>query len=292
MARRRGRDVSGWIIVDKPAGPTSTQVSSRVRRLFDARKAGHAGTLDPAATGVLAVALGEATKTMPFVADAEKTYRFSIRWGAETTTDDAEGTIVETSGLRPTVSAIQAELPSFTGDIAQVPPAYSAVHVNGRRAHEIARGGGTVEIAARRLHVERLDLLEHCGEDVSVLEMTCGKGGYVRSIARDLGRALGCLGHVETLRRVRAGPFHEADAAPLSTIEDDAEAYLRPVELALKGVARLDITAACAQRLRHGNPVEATARDAATCWAALDDRVVAIGALTLGKFHPARVFPE
>ncbi len=292
MARRRGRDVSGWLIVDKPVGPTSTQVSSRVRRLFDAKKAGHAGTLDPAATGVLAVALGEATKTMPFVADGEKTYRFTVRWGAATTTDDAEGTVVATSAHRPDADAIRAALPRYTGDIMQVPPAYSAVHVGGRRAHEIARGGGAVEVEARPLHVDRLELSECNDADSATFSMTCGKGGYVRSIARDLGRALGCLGHVETLRRVRAGPFVEDDAASIEAIEDGPDAHLRPVELAFAGVPRVDVGPAAADRLRHGNSVAAEGRDAETAWAALGGRVVAIGSLASGMFRPSRVFRE
>lgn len=289
MARRRGRDISGWVVVDKPAGPTSTQVTGRIRRAFDARKAGHAGTLDPAATGVLAVALGEATKTMPFVADGEKTYRFTVRWGAETTTDDAEGTVVETAAARPGEDAIREALPLFTGDISQVPPAYSAVHVGGRRAYEIARGGGEMELAPRALHVSRLELVACEGADLAVLEMTCGKGGYVRSVARDLGRALGCLGHVGTLRRVRAGPFGEQDAVALEAVEAEPEVHLRPVELALAGVARVDVDAAAAERLRHGNPVEVRCGDADPAWAALDGRAVAIGGARAGVFRPSRV---
>jgi tRNA pseudouridine55 synthase len=289
MGRRRGRRISGWVLVDKPAGPTSTQVTGRVRRAFDAAKAGHAGTLDPAATGLLAVALGEATKTMPFVADGRKTYRFTVRWGVETTTDDAEGTAVATSAARPEPGAILAALPRFTGDIEQVPPAYSAVHVDGRRAHEIARGGGDLSLAPRPLHVARLALVDRPAPDRAILEMTCGKGGYVRSVARDLGRVLGCLGHVETLRRLRAGPFAVSDALPLEDVEADPEAALVPVEDALAGVRCLDLTPAEAERVRHGNPVDAAGPDAGSAWAAAEGRAVAVGMIAGGIFRPSRV---
>ena len=287
----RGRDVSGWVILDKPAGPTSTQVSGRVRRAFDARKAGHAGTLDPAATGVLAVALGEATKTMLFVADAEKGYRFTVRFGAATTTDDAEGEIVETCEIRPTDAAIRAALPRFTGDILQVPPAFSAVHVGGCRAYEAARAGSTLEIAARPLHVARLVLVRRLDADRAELEMTCGKGGYVRSVARDLGQALGCFGHVERLRRVQAGPFGKSEAVALDTFEAAPEAYLRPVELGLSALPRVTCEAAAAERLRHGNPAPVAGEDAELAWAAdSDGRAIAVGAIRAGTFHPSRVF--
>jgi tRNA pseudouridine55 synthase len=289
MGRRRGRDVSGWVIVDKPAGPTSTQVTGRVRRAFDAMKAGHAGTLDPAATGVLAIALGEATKTMPFVADGEKTYRFAVRWGAETTTDDAEGTVVRTAGARPGADAIRAAIPAFTGDIMQVPPAYSAVRVEGRRAYEIARGGGAMTLEPRPIRVERLVLVGCEGADLAALEMTCGTGGYVRSVARDLGRALGCLGHVETLRRVAAGPFAEAEAVPLDHVLADPAAHLRPVELALATVPRIDVDDGAAEQRRHGIAVAAGGVCGGTAWAALDGRAVAIGAIEAGTFRPSRV---
>jgi tRNA pseudouridine55 synthase len=292
MARRRGREISGWVIVDKPAGPTSTQVTGRVRRAFDAKKAGHAGTLDPAATGVLAVALGEATKTMPFVADGEKAYRFTVRWGAETATDDAEGTVLRTSDVRPDADAVHAALPAFTGDIMQVPPAYSAVHIGGRRAYEVARCGDEVVLEPRPLHVVQLALVDWLAPDRVVLEMTCGKGGYVRSVARDLGRALGCLGHIETLRRVRAGPFGEGDAVPLADAEAAPEAHLRPVEVALTGVTRIDVDAAAAEWLRHGRPVDVASDHSGTAWAAFDGRAVAIGTAEAGTFGPSRVLVQ
>ena len=219
MARRvRGRPVHGWLILDKPAGPTSTAAVTLVRRALDARKAGHAGTLDPAATGLLAVALGEATKTVPHAGDGLKTYRFTVRWGAATTSDDAEGAVIATSEARPTPEAITAALPAFRGDILQVPPQVSAVKVEGARAYDLARAGEVMDLAARQLHVARLELVEVPGPDTAVLEMECGKGGYVRSIARDLGAALGCLGHVQSLRRLAAGPFALGAAVPWEAV--------------------------------------------------------------------------
>ncbi|MBM9593680.1 tRNA pseudouridine(55) synthase TruB [Roseitranquillus sediminis] len=288
--RRKGRNVSGWVIVDKPAGPTSTQVTGRVRRAFDARKAGHAGTLDPAATGVLAVALGEATKTMPFVADASKSYRFTVRLGAATDTDDAEGEIIATSLERPSDEALHSILPRFTGDIMQAPPRYSAIHVEGRRAHEVARAGGDVVIPARPLRVERLVMVNRPDADHVELEMACGKGGYVRSIARDLGEALGCLGHVLTLRRIAAGPFREDHAVALAEVEAEPEAQLRPVETALVGLPEAPCDDAAAGRLAHGNPAPVAGSDAPIAWASHGGRAVAIGRVAGGILHPARVF--
>jgi tRNA pseudouridine55 synthase len=292
MGRRRGRPVSGWVLVDKPAGPTSTQVTGRVRRAFDAAKAGHAGTLDPAATGLLAIALGEATKTMPYVADSEKTYRFTVRWGVETTTDDAEGAAMSASVKRPQPGDIRARLPLFTGDIEQVPPAYSAVHVDGRRAHEIARDGGDLALAPRALHVARLMLVECPSPDRAVLEMTCGKGGYVRSVARDLGRALGCLGHVETLRRLRAGPFDVEGALPLETVEADPEAALRPVEVALTRLRRIDLSPSQAEQVRHGHRIDGLAGGTGPAWVAADGQAVAVGVVAEGVFRPSRVLGQ
>ncbi|RMD92040.1 MAG: tRNA pseudouridine(55) synthase TruB, partial [Alphaproteobacteria bacterium] len=197
MARRRkGRDISGWLVVDKPAGLTSTAVVNKVRWALQAQKAGHAGTLDPLATGVLAVALGEATKTVPYVTDALKCYRFTVRWGEATNTDDAEGEVIARSDRRPTAEEIEAALPAFRGEIMQVPPQFSAVKIDGERAYALAREGQTPELAARPLWVESLELVEQPDEDHAVFEMVCGKGGYVRAIARDLGEALGTHGHV------------------------------------------------------------------------------------------------
>ena len=221
MARRRkGRDISGWLVVDKPAGPTSTTVVNKVRWALNANKAGHAGTLDPDATGVLAIALGEATKTVPFITDALKAYEFTVRLGVSTNTDDAEGEVLETSDLRPDDETIKAALTRFIGDIQQVPPQFSAVKVDGQRAYKRAREGEAMELAARPLWVESLLLTDRPDADHVTLEMVCGKGGYVRSIARDLGQILGCLGHVRELRRTWSGPFEANDALTMAQIEE------------------------------------------------------------------------
>ncbi len=204
---KKGRAIHGWVIVDKPAGIGSTDVVGRVRWAFQAQKAGHAGTLDPAATGVLAVALGEATKTVPLIMDASKTYRFRVAFGAATSTDDAEGRVIATSPLRPSDTQIEAALPAFRGMIQQVPPQVSAVKVEGTRAYDLAREGVEMDLAPRPLLVEHLEMTARPDADHADFALTCGKGGYVRSIARDLGEALGCLAHVQWLRRDRAGPF-------------------------------------------------------------------------------------
>ena len=223
MARKRkGRDISGWLVVDKPAGPTSTAVVNKVRWALEAKKAGHAGTLDPEATGVLAIALGEATKTVPYITDALKAYEFTVRLGIATNTDDAEGEVIGTSDLRPDDAAIKDALSDFIGDIQQVPPQFSAVKIDGQRAYKRARDGEEMEIAARPLWVESLLLLDRPDADHVTLEMVCGKGGYVRSIARDLGQKLGCLGHVRELRRTWSGPFEAANALTLAQIDEIA----------------------------------------------------------------------
>jgi tRNA pseudouridine55 synthase len=291
MGRRKGQPVHGWIIVDKPAGMGSTTVVNRLRHALGAQKAGHAGTLDPDATGVLAVAFGEATKTIPFVMDASKDYTFMVRWGAETTTDDAAGVVTATSDLRPDRPAILAALPAFRGLIAQVPPQVSAVKVDGARAYDLARDGATLDLAARDLMVDRLDLLDQPDPDHARLAMTCGKGGYVRSIARDLGRALGCLGHVAWLRRDRAGPFSAAGA--MAADDPDPARHLRPLETALTGLPVCDMTPAGALRLSHGNAGEVAATDAApgdTAWARHDGHAIGIGRYAGGLLHPDRVF--
>ncbi len=295
--RQRGRAIDGWLVLDKPAGITSTDAVTRTRRLLDARKAGHAGTLDPAATGLLAIAFGNATKTVPHVTDADKAYRFTLRWGAATDSDDAEGTVIATSAARPDAAAIRAALPAFTGDIMQVPPQVSAVKVDGRRAYDLARAGEVMELAARPLHVDSLELIETPDADTAVLEMVCGKGGYVRSIARDLGEALGCLGHVVTLRRIWSGPFHTDDAVDWAIIEaGDAaalEAALLPLEAGLDGLPCLPCSAEAAARLRHGNPAPVLAAPDVDygdeAWAAHGGRAIAIGRYRAGELHPSRV---
>lgn len=299
MARRKkGLDVHGWLVVDKPLGVTSAQVVAKARWALQAKKAGHAGTLDPEATGVLAIAFGEATKTVPYITDALKCYRFTVRWGEATTTDDVEGEVIETSDARPTEEDIRAALPAFTGDIMQVPPKFSAVKVDGQRAYALARGGEDVELEARPLWVESLDLIETPDADTAVFEMVCGKGGYVRSIARDLGRALGCLGHVIQLRRVWSGPFGEEDAISFETLDEwrhkaPAEKRLLPVSTGLDDIPALAVTAAMAAHLKQGRAVPATGVDLSygdEAWASFEGTPVAVGTVKGGLLHPSRVF--
>src|SRR6478736_973329 len=223
-APRKNRvDVHGWIVLDKPVGMTSTHAVAAVRRILNAKKAGHAGTLDPLASGILPLAFGEATKTVPYVVDGEKAYTFTVRWGIETDTDDTEGRAVATSDLRPTVEAIEAALPRFTGIVSQVPPRYSAIKIAGERAYDLARDGEVVELNAREVVIHVLRLVAH-DADTATFECECGKGTYVRAIARDLGRILGCLGHVTALRRTRVGPFTLDDAITYADLEAAPEA--------------------------------------------------------------------
>lgn len=299
MARRRkGRAINGWLVVDKPAGVTSTTVVNRVRRALDAAKAGHAGTLDPAATGVLAIALGEATKTVPYVTDAMKGYLFCMRLGQSTTTDDAEGSVIASSDLRPTDAQIEAALGAFRGDIMQVPPQFSAVRIEGERAYDIARGGEAMDLAARALHVERLELTARPDPDHAELVMVCGKGGYVRAIARDLGAALGCLGHVAWLRREWSGPFRATDGLTLDQLDalagsPELEARLLPLEVALGDLPQLPLTAEGAVRVRNGNPgqvLSSQAQPGDTAWASFQGQPIAVGVYIGGALHPSRVF--
>ena len=293
MARgARGRPVHGWLVLDKPAGVSSAAAVARAKRALDAQKAGHAGTLDPAATGLLAIAFGEATKTVPFVADAAKAYRFTVRWGAATATDDAEGAVLATTPARPDAAAIRAALPSFTGDILQIPPQVSAVKVDGARAYALARAGETLDLAARPLHVARLELVDTPDPDTAVLEMTCGKGGYVRSIARDLGQRLGCLGYVLALRRLWSGPFTLEGAVGWDDLEPPGPALL-PVRAALGGLPELACPPSSAPGLLNGNPValpDARLPEGAIAWASLGDVPLAVGSWRGGALHPTRVF--
>jgi tRNA pseudouridine55 synthase len=291
MGRRKGLPVHGWIVVDKPAGVGSTDVVNRLRRALGAVKAGHAGTLDPDATGVLAVAFGEATKTIPFIMDAAKGYRFMVRWGAETTTDDASGEVTATRDARPDDAAILAALPDFRGLIIQVPPQVSAVKVDGQRAYDLARDGVAMDLAARELQVDRLDLTGRPDADHALFAMTCGKGGYVRSIARDLGRALGCLGHVLWLRREWSGPFSVDGAMALD--DADPAQHMRPLDVALTGLPVAELTAGGAVRVGHGNAGEVlstTATPGDVTVARFGGRAVGIGRYIGGMLHPDRVF--
>ncbi len=299
MARRKkGRAVHGWLVIDKPLGMTSSAVVNKAKWAFDAQKAGHAGTLDPEATGVLAIAFGEATKTVPYVTDSMKAYRFTVRLGQATNTDDAEGEVIAESAARPSADDIRAALPAFTGDIMQVPPQYSAVKVDGERAYKRARDGEEMELAARPLFVESLELVDMPDADHAVLEMVCGKGGYVRSIARDLGQALGCFGHVVQLRRVWAGPFEIEDSIPFEKLDEMAkdralDEFLLPLEAGLNDLEELHCTPEGAARLRNGNPGMVIASDVEygeECWASLDGVPVAIGVYKAGELHPNRVF--
>ncbi|MEM7270218.1 MAG: tRNA pseudouridine(55) synthase TruB [Pseudomonadota bacterium] len=295
MARRkRGRRVDGWLIVDKSAGVTSTQVVGRVRWAFEAQKAGHAGTLDPLATGLLAVALGEATKTIPYAQNGLKTYRFTANWGAETTTDDLEGEITRRCDNRPSEADIYACLPTLMGEIMQTPPIYSAIKVDGARAYDLARAGEEVALKARPIQIDQLALLS-ADRDRAEFEMVCGKGGYVRSMARDLGQALGCLGHVETLRRTRSGGFDLDQAIPFDQVEalktdTDRDARLLPVAAGLAELPSIDIDAETAARLRHGDTAAAPDMDAPLYWASEGGHPVAIVDKSDGRTRLARVF--
>ncbi len=299
MARRKkGRKVHGWLVVDKPLGMTSSAVVNKAKWAFDAQKAGHAGTLDPEATGVLAIAFGEATKTVPYVTDSMKAYRFTVRLGQATNTDDGEGEVIAESDQRPSADDIRGALGAFTGDIMQVPPQFSAVKVDGERAYKLARDGETMELTARPLFVESLELIKMPDADHAVLEMVCGKGGYVRSIARDLGQALGCYGHVVALRRVWAGPFELADAVEFDLLDKLAknpalDEHLLPLTAGVHDLEELHCTAEGAAKLRNGNPGMVIASDVEygeECWASLNGEPVAIGTYKAGELHPSRVF--
>ena len=260
MARRKkGNPVHGWVILDKPLGMTSTQAVAAVRRIFDAQKAGHAGTLDPMATGILAIALGEATKTVPYAMDADKTYRFTATWGESRDSDDGEGKVTGTSDRRPTKEEIEALLPRFTGVLNQTPPAYSAIKVQGERAYDLAREGQEVVLEPRKVEVFEARLLD-AQKDQAEFEILCGKGTYVRSWVRDIALALGTLGYVSALRRTRLGGWDEKDAVGLDTLtpfmhSPAAFGYLRPLATALDGIPALAVSGPDTVRIRSGNPI-------------------------------------
>ncbi len=304
MARRRkGQPVHGWFVLDKSTGMTSTEAVARVKRLFDASKAGHAGTLDPLATGVLPIALGEATKTVGHVVEGEKSYLFTVRWGLETVTDDAEGAIADSSNSRPNAQEIDAHLPELTGDIMQVPPTFSAVRVDGARAYDLAREGQEFELPARQAHIDRLEVVELADRDHTVFEADCAKGTYVRAIARDLGRALGCFGHVSGLRRTRVGPFEESDAISLdklmeirhsATGREGLLSILKPVETALDDIPALVISGSDAARLKCGQTVLIKGRHApilnGSVYATSRGILVALVEVEQSTIRPTRVF--
>ncbi len=304
MARRRkGRAVHGWIVLDKPVGVTSTNAVARVKRMFQAAKAGHAGTLDPLASGILPIALGEATKTVPYAVDGLKSYRFTVRWGEETDTDDKEGEVTQRSDSRPSLSDIERQLPDFTGEIEQVPPRFSAIKVDGSRAYDLAREGDEFELAARLVQVNRLTVLEQPDTDHAIFEAECGKGTYIRSLARDLGRALGCLGHICELRRTRVGPFKEEATISLDKLEElshsaagleGLDAVLEPVETALDDIPALAISGDDAAKLKRGQGVLMRGRDApiinGPVYATSRGTLVALGEVKRGELRPKRVF--
>ncbi len=307
MARRKkGEAISGWICLDKPYDFGSTQAVGKVRWLFKAQKAGHAGTLDPLATGILPIALGEATKTVPFMMDADKAYRFTIEWGRSTTTLDREGATTASSDVRPTRAQVEAALPAFVGEIQQVPPNYSAVKVDGERAYDLARAGEDFELKARTVTIHSARVSDAPDADHIEIEMACGKGTYVRSIVRDLADALGACAHVSQLRRTRVGPFGEDRAITLENLEDLSHKaalpeVLLPVETALDDIPALAVTAEDAFRLAQGRPIVLVPRQVETLKARLTggsrlvsamdgDRLVALAEMRAGRLNPVRVF--
>lgn len=322
--KKKGRPVSGWLVLDKPHGMGSTDAVSKVKWLYGAEKAGHAGTLDPLASGMLPIALGEATKTVPYVQDGAKVYRFTVSWGEERTTDDLEGEATKTSDTRPDEAAIRALLPKYTGIIMQTPPQFSAIKIAGERAYDLAREGETIEIPAREVEIARFDLIEMPDADKTVFEIECGKGTYVRSLARDMGRDLGCYGHISYLRRTEVYPFTPDELVTLAEIEEALasvpqempepregeekprapkpgpaqwgvlDELLVDTGAALDSLPQVVVNDDTASRIRLGNPVIVRGRDAPVeaeeACAFARGRLVAIGAIEAGMFKPKRVF--
>ncbi len=294
--KRQKRAISGWLILDKPYNMSSTEAVGKLRWLLQAKKAGHAGTLDPLATGILPIAFGEATKTVPFVQDGTKIYQFTLQWGSATTTDDIEGEVIATSDVRPSKDETIAALSQFTGLITQVPPIFSAIKIKGERAYDLARAGEEVTIPPREVEIDRFELLEH-GSETSKFEVECAKGTYVRALARDLAEALGTKGHVRALHRAAVGDF---DAQHAITIEDieavegaERDALLQPVAAALSDIEEIRLDARQAATIRLGNPVLLTGTGAPIAleeaWASLKGEAVAVGYVEQGQFKPKRV---
>ena len=321
--KKKGRPVSGWVVFDKPIGMGSTDAVSKIKWLYGAEKAGHAGTLDPLASGMLPIALGEATKTVPYVQDGAKVYQFTVAWGQERTTDDLEGEVTKRSDARPSEAEIRAIMGNYTGVIMQTPPQFSAIKIAGERAYDLAREGTAVEIPAREVEIARFDLIEIIDENATKFEIECGKGTYVRSIARDMGRELGCYGHIAVLRRTEVYPFSAEDFVTLEELEtagtpaepvevpaEGEEAPRRPrpgpqewklldallleTGAALDSLPQVDVSDEIAARIRLGNPVIIRGRDAPVeadeACAFARGRLVALGAIEAGTFHPKRVF--
>jgi len=306
MARRRkGEAVSGWICLDKPHDLGSTSAVGRVRRAFNAQKAGHAGTLDPLATGILPIALGEATKTVPFLMDADKAYRFTIAWGVETASFDREGAVTATSDVRPTAEAISEALKAFIGEIDQIPPDYSAVKVDGARAYDLAREGVAMDLKPRKVVIHDARLAATPDADHAVVEIECGKGTYVRALVRDLAQSLGARAHVADLRRTRVGGFTEARAITLESLEELCHRgapleTLLPVETALDDIPELAVTTEDAFRLTQGRSIVLLPRQVETLRARLTasrtvsarhgTKIVALCEMRAGRLNPTRVF--
>ena len=295
--KRIKRAISGWVVLDKPYNMTSTQAVGKIRWLFGAAKAGHAGTLDPLATGILPIALGEATKAVPQVQDGTKIYRFAVKWGSATTTDDTEGEVIATSDVRPERSALEAILPQFTGTIMQRPPIFSALKIDGERAYDLARAGEVVELAEREIDVDAIAIVEH-GTEQTVLEVTCGKGTYVRSLARDMAEVLGTRGHVSMLHRAAVGPFVDSDAVTIDQLEaldvEGRDALLKPVWAGFTDLPEIRLDPQQATAIRHGNSVLLTGANAPAsldeCWVSFKGEVLATGYVEYGQFQPRRVF--
>jgi len=303
MKKKRGAPVHGWVALDKPLGMTSTQAVGKVRWLFGAEKAGHGGTLDPLATGLLPIALGEATKTVSAAMDGVKTYRFEVKWGEERSTDDLEGIVTMCSTIRPSMEGIESILTRFKGDIQQVPPSFSAIKVEGERAYDLARSGTDVVLASRAVRIVELRLIGVSGQDSATFEVTCGKGTYVRSLARDMGRALGCLGHVTMLRRLAVGPLTEAHMIPLEKLEElrhkapggnAMDGVLLPIETVLDGIPALAMDEQQAQRLRQGQSVLLRGANAPIAHEAVlitsGGKPLGIGSVEQGTLKPKRLF--
>lgn len=317
MARQRkkkGRPVSGWVILDKPEGMGSTEAVSKIKWLFQAEKAGHAGTLDPLASGMLPIALGEATKTVPYVVDGTKVYRFTVAWGEEHNTDDMEGVVTKTSTKRPSKEEILAILPHYIGTILQTPPQFSAIKIDGNRAYDLAREGEKIEIPAREVEIDSLELIDMTPEGHAIFEVECGKGTYVRALARDMGRELGCYGYIANLRRIEVSPFVEDDFVSLEDLEDAApergeadengifpprdfsalDEFLIETGAALEFLPQYPLSDEQAYRVRMGNPVLMRGRGAPVdedeVCATYKGKLLAIGMIEKGQFKPKRVF--
>lgn len=294
-ARIPRRKIDGWVVLDKSAGMTSTQAVSRLRRLARAEKAGHAGTLDPLATGVLPIAFGEATKTVAYVQNAAKRYSFVVRWGEERATDDAEGEVVESSASRPGAADIAAVLPEFTGEIQQTPPRFSAIKLDGERAYALARAGLETDLKPRPVRIDGFELVECLDGERARFDVRCGKGAYVRALARDIGRRLGCLGHVTELRRTQVGPFAATAAFSLDMLaeswqEAGSSEHLLPVETALVDIPALALTGVQAERLRQGQTVRVLRTADGTVCVTAAGRPVALAEVAAGEVRPVRVF--